>query len=199
MSAGRLALGWARLYTRGLPEDVRAGRLAEMESDVWEQRAAYGEGLRTELGVVSRSIRGVAADLSWRRSQRRGRMLLSRASIVRGGAWSLALLSYLVLVAAHAYASTALLGLGLYGADWPRGELMAHARTSAALLALLVAGTLVVTRHTRSGASLLAAGALLTPVAYPWGAAVYGPTGVAVAAAVVVLARRRQRASSAAS
>jgi hypothetical protein len=36
----RAVLAWARWYTRDLPDAIGADRLAELESDLFEQRAA---------------------------------------------------------------------------------------------------------------------------------------------------------------
>ena len=36
--AKALVLAWTRLYTAGLPDEMRARRCAEIESDVWEAR-----------------------------------------------------------------------------------------------------------------------------------------------------------------
>jgi hypothetical protein len=54
---------WVRLYTAGLPEQVRRDRRAELASDVFEQLAAGG-GRRA---VVGRTVRGAVDDLIWRR------------------------------------------------------------------------------------------------------------------------------------
>jgi hypothetical protein len=61
-----------RLYTAGLPTEVREARRAELESDLWEQEAGAA-GCRpttTALHVLRRFMLGIPADLSWR--QRRG-------------------------------------------------------------------------------------------------------------------------------
>jgi hypothetical protein len=61
---------WTRWYSVGLPPSVRDGRLAELESDLWEHRAearALGLGERGTAGAVLwRMVRGMPADLTWR-------------------------------------------------------------------------------------------------------------------------------------
>jgi len=66
VSGERLALWWVDRYTHGLSDDARAERRAEIASDLWEQRASLGPG--SQLAVASRCLRGVHADLSWRRA-----------------------------------------------------------------------------------------------------------------------------------
>ena len=66
---------WVRIYTRGLPADVRRDRLDEIDDDLWSQlRDAAGSGRPdTSLAgeIVARMVFGVPADLSWRLEQRR--------------------------------------------------------------------------------------------------------------------------------
>ncbi len=99
-------------------------------------------------------------------------------------------LSYLFLVATHGWGETALVELELYGSDWEPGDVEVFSRISGAVLTLLVLGLLILRRRPRTGASLLALGALATPIAFWWAAALYVPIGLAVTAAGVVLARR---------
>jgi len=53
---------WARLYTLGLPESIREARLAEIESDLWEQQRDFGD----PFNVFSRLLRGMLDDFRWR-------------------------------------------------------------------------------------------------------------------------------------
>ncbi|QFU88270.1 hypothetical protein [Amycolatopsis sp. YIM 10] len=61
---------WARFYTRGLPAPVAERRIAELDADLHDhlayERAARTGGTRIALGLLSRMIRGLPADLSWR-------------------------------------------------------------------------------------------------------------------------------------
>lgn len=203
MTATRLALRWVSFYTRGLTADARAGRLAEIESDLWEQRHDQGDGVATEVAITLRWLSGVCADLSWRRAQRRhGGRRLTAGSVARGGGWSLGAVSLVFLLSVQAYAATALVGLELYGGDWPEGELAAYAGLNASAMTVLLAGAATVRRLPRIGATLLVAGGIgsaILPLC-PALALLYGPPGVSVGAAGIVLARRlRQRASSATS
>ena len=178
------------LYTRGLPGSARADWRAEIASDLWEQRAAFGDGLETEVAILSRCLRGIPADLSWRQSRRWGQRMPTPCLVARGIGWSFALLSYLFLVATHGFGATAFVGLELYGSDWEPGDIEVFSRISAVVLVLLVAGVLLLNRLPRIGAALVTLGALVTPIAYWWGAPIYGPIGLAVTATSVVLARR---------
>ncbi|HEX5929439.1 MAG TPA: hypothetical protein VFY48_08600 [Solirubrobacterales bacterium] len=66
----QLVAAWARLYTRGLPSSLARRRIAEIEADLHDQIAAErarGAGDRgIALSVLSRMVRGFAADVSWR-------------------------------------------------------------------------------------------------------------------------------------
>ena len=110
--------------------------------------------------------------------------------VTRAASWSAALLSYIFLVVTHGWGATALVGLELYGGDWEAGDVEMFSRISGGILAFLVVGALLLSRLPRVGASLLALGALTTPIAFWWAAPMYVPIGVAVTAAGVVLARR---------
>ncbi|KQZ09586.1 hypothetical protein ASD23_15395 [Agromyces sp. Root1464] len=70
--ADRAVLAWGRWYTRDLPAEVAADRIAELESDVFEERAAAGDAAGAGRSIVGRAIRGVPADLAWRVARLRG-------------------------------------------------------------------------------------------------------------------------------
>ena len=53
---------WTRLYTLGMPESTREARLAEIESDLWEQQRDCDD----PFNVFSRLLRGMLDDFRWR-------------------------------------------------------------------------------------------------------------------------------------
>ena len=68
---------WVRVYSVGLPQDIRDTRRTEMESDLWEQHAydeASGKGRLSAWRLAARWLRGLADDLLWRMevTQRQG-------------------------------------------------------------------------------------------------------------------------------
>jgi hypothetical protein len=63
---------WVRLYTSGLPEQVRDQRRGEIASDVFEQYAAAGRTRPVRRAVAGRTVRGAVDDLVWRREVARG-------------------------------------------------------------------------------------------------------------------------------
>jgi hypothetical protein len=200
VNATRLALWWVDRYTRGVPEAARAGRRAELASDLWEHRAACGGGSRVELAIVSRCVRGMPADLAWRRARRHGGRLPSARTAARLAGRSIGLLAYAFLVGFHGYNATALAGLDLYGADWPPGDVVRYASISAVVLVLLLAGGILLRPFAAAGAGVLGTAALATCVVFWWAAPIFGPAGLAVVAPAVARARRRsQMVSSAAS
>jgi hypothetical protein len=190
VNATRIALLWVDLYTRGAPEAVRAARRAEIASDVWEHRAAMGTGRRVDLAVLSRCARGAPADVSWRAAQRGTRP--SARGAVRAAALALGLLGYLLLVGVHGYSAAALVGLDLYGGgDWPDGDLARYAGLSGVLLAVLLAGGVLLRRRPRLAIALLLLGTVGGCIAFRWAVALYGPAGTAVVVSAATLARRR--------
>lgn len=194
MRGDRLALWWVDRYTRGLQPDTRAERRAEIASDVWEQRNAASDTWSTQFAIVSRCLRGIPADLSWRRSRRRRyRALPGRGALLRGAGWAVAGAAYGLLVLQHAWFATALLGLDLYGEDWAPGDVELWSRIAGVLVVVLVGGAALLPAAPRCGALLLAGGAFGTAALMWWALPLLGPVAVAVTTAAVVLARRRGR------
>jgi hypothetical protein len=67
VTAERFTRGWVRTYTRGLSDEVRTARCEEIDSDLHEHRTTGAHG----AAIVGRTLRGVPADVSWRREERR--------------------------------------------------------------------------------------------------------------------------------
>jgi hypothetical protein len=68
--ASAVTRSWVRLYTRRLAADIRASRIAEIESDLWEHRRetaeAGAEPSDAGLQILARCLVGIPADLTWR-------------------------------------------------------------------------------------------------------------------------------------
>jgi hypothetical protein len=62
----RAVLAWARWYTRDLPDAIGADRLAELESDLFEERAAADGAPGVGRSILGRAVRGIPADIAWR-------------------------------------------------------------------------------------------------------------------------------------
>jgi hypothetical protein len=71
--ADAFALWWVDRYTAALADVVAERRRAEIRSDLWEQRSAAAQAhtpsALVALSVTRRVVAGMAADLSWRRTQ----------------------------------------------------------------------------------------------------------------------------------
>jgi hypothetical protein len=69
-----LVAWWVRFYTRGLPTAIARRRIGEIDADlhdhVADARARGADDRRIAAGVLSRMVRGVPADVSWRRRVR---------------------------------------------------------------------------------------------------------------------------------
>jgi hypothetical protein len=65
-----LVARWAWLYTRGLPAPIAERRIRELEADLHDHvahaRARGASDRRIAAGILSRMVRGLAADVSWR-------------------------------------------------------------------------------------------------------------------------------------
>jgi hypothetical protein len=70
-----LVVRWVRSYTRGLPSPIAARRVEEIDADLYDhiahERASGQPRGRIALGVLSRMIRGLPADIEWRRHEQR--------------------------------------------------------------------------------------------------------------------------------
>jgi hypothetical protein len=68
-----LVARWVRFYTRDLPTPIAQRRVDEIEADLHDHIAherAHGTGdWRIALGIASRMVRGLAADVAWRGRQ----------------------------------------------------------------------------------------------------------------------------------
>ena len=103
--AARFVRQWVRLYTLGLPAVDRDARLAEIESDIWEEvDFDRGQGKSSPLisfQICSRLLLGVPMDLSWRITGRGAeRDALGRSAKTlrqKGGALGLAFRSRLAV------------------------------------------------------------------------------------------------------
>jgi hypothetical protein len=67
---------WARFYTRNLPPAIAERRTDELDADLHDhiahERADGTNDRRLALGIAGRMLRGLAADLSWRRQTKKG-------------------------------------------------------------------------------------------------------------------------------
>lgn len=68
--AAALTRAWVRLYTIGMPADLRETRRGEIEADLWDQeKDAHEKGIPaavSEMEILLRAVLGVPDDLSWR-------------------------------------------------------------------------------------------------------------------------------------
>jgi hypothetical protein len=68
----RLTELWVRLYTIGLPEEVRKARQDEIKSDIWEHSQDLKRENKPITEIFSRLLRGIPADVIWRLNQSEG-------------------------------------------------------------------------------------------------------------------------------
>ena len=91
--AARFVRWWVRFYTLGLPASERDARIAELESDIWEQvefaRREGASGGFTTLQICTRLLFGTPMDLTWRLSRHgaeRTALDMGTKSMLQGGA-----------------------------------------------------------------------------------------------------------------
>jgi hypothetical protein len=76
-----LVARWVRVYTRELPTPIAQRRVDEINADLHDhiahERAHGASDRRIALGILSRMVRGLAADASWR-SRHAGRSPINR-------------------------------------------------------------------------------------------------------------------------
>ena len=90
--------GWTDCYTWRMDADVRAARIAQIESDLWEElRERSSEGMRLPLSIAARVVLGVPDDLAWRTTHD----LIFEGSVARSAAFG-AIVTFVAAIAAIA-------------------------------------------------------------------------------------------------
>jgi hypothetical protein len=181
MDGASLARRWAARYTRGLPPTVSEGRRAEIDSDVFEHQAVGG----THAAVMWRTLRGVPADLAWRREERQRMQASHRPTSRLRATWGVVTQNWFAPLAALVAAFDILFAIAV--ATEEGGTMPGRAVGPVVLLALaaLLLGGLWL--RWRAGAARLAqpAAAPRRPVSTRWLAALVGLLVVVLAMLVV--------------
>ena len=148
--ASLMVRAWVRLYTLGLPADVRDRRREEVASDLWEQQHEAGAG-----SVWLRVAGGMPADVTWRLGH-----------LFDGGALNVFLGAIMAL--ATAIGLLAAVAITAYGVR--EGEAAPMAAGPVLLLTTFaaVAGFRMAPRSPKRGAGLMVGAALPMAVIMPW-------------------------------
>ncbi len=166
--AAGLTRGWVRLYTRGLPADLRTARRAELESDLWEHAqwstTESRRPGRTALEIVERVVAGMVADLSWRLEHRGAQRHTTRP--LGGGDMARLMKNYGMVVLTLALgAFTISISIGVMAFDGGR-------RLQGAILfvagLLMLGGLIAVRNRLRGGRPAVALGAIVPGVLGVW-------------------------------
>jgi hypothetical protein len=143
-----LVTRWARFYTRDLPTPIAQRRIDEIDADLHDhighERARGTSDRRIALSILSRMVRGLAADTSWR-GQHAKATSVSRSAVGVVLATALVLLVPLVAMqftdevvwdlADFAFAGALLAGTGLMlQAAWRRARSNAYRLAAAVAL-----------------------------------------------------------------
>ena len=81
-AAAALVSVWTKVYTCGLPSEIRDRRREEIAADVWDQIAECGTSpVQLAAHLISRAAFGIADDLGWRVAQREARWSWTTAAV----------------------------------------------------------------------------------------------------------------------
>ena len=195
-AAVALAVGmtrtWVALYTLGLPRELRNGRRAEIDSDLWEQQRTArlqdqppGE---TALQLLTRLLLGILSDVTWRletghsvsgeRSIRMNEALYMRGLVAVGVA--LALLVVIVGVGSifNAFEDGD-------NSGWVWGGSLSALSGVAVMVGLLISRP-----NPLLGIGLVAAGAITIAVLWHWLLVITIPIGIALVTIAFFRARQ---------
>jgi hypothetical protein len=114
---------WVRLYTHGLPAEIRQDRRDEIDDDLWCQAREASEagraGRSLAIEVMTRLLIGIPADLTWRAEQSRiaGRQAQRRRDITVHAPAS----AVLAVIGGIGWV-VAPIPQGIVGTTWPEGN-----------------------------------------------------------------------------
>ena len=179
--ADLLARSWTVIYTKGVLAEVAERRRGEIRSDLFEHSLDAGVGPAQQLQVVGRVLRGVPADVAWRR--------VARASHRRGrGGAPRALRGLTTLVVALVAAFNVLAGVSAATADGAGWSYSAPLLIAAAMVVL---GLSLHEPSPRRATLFVVGGTVVPVVIFYWMAPIFIPALVLVSALVLTTARRR--------
>ena len=172
LAAGRdlssgVVRAWVGLYTRGLPAALAAERRAEIDADLWEEAVAafrFGQVDRLPAQRLSRLVRGMPSDITWRLDR-------ARAADTREGGISMrpTPIQWALLAAGAAMFGYALIATvpGLLTPDPTRWDGWGPYGFAAAA-ALGLAGIAIAIVRPGVGLVLTIAAAIIAGLAAPW-------------------------------
>jgi hypothetical protein len=199
----KLAIGltraWVRLYTKGLPPELRDDRRAEIESDLWEQgydgEANGHDPQETGAEVLLRLVAGLPADLTWRLGQIGARRSAGKNSsiLAKGGNLMQTVLEKGMMGLTLVLGLFWILVLPINAMDGG-GSVFGVVLVVAVGIAL-VTGVLVSGRLPWLGVGLVALGSLVGAAATYWMLVITLPVAIVLIASAVFRARRLTRRS----
>ena len=184
---------WLAFYTAGLAAGVRQDRRDEVRSDLWEHRddaERHGRPVGSiEAEIALRCLRGMGADVAWRRRQQHARPLPARVAIGMG--WTVAALgcALLVVVPAGIVAGYAISPAMRSDPHW-----IPFLLTGTAIVAVQVFGMALAVRRRRLGLTVVGVGLWSVVAAMTWAWPIVVPAAVASSGGLFRLARRRPAA-----
>lgn len=200
--AATVVRGWVAVYTRGLPGELRDGRRAEIESDLWAHAEdAYVAGhppTSLDAEMLVRLATGIPADIAWRWSHQVPARPLQTKDIGMHEPRShqaLTVIGVGLAAIGLAFAVLNVVAIQQNTDDRPSDVLAASAGAVAMMagLALALVGLLIVSRNPTVARQLAIVGAAViggtTLLVFAWA----WPIGIAMALpAVIGVVRARQ-------
>ncbi len=181
--ADRVAQSWTAIYTRGLLAEVAERRRDEIRSDLFEHSLEAGVGRAQQVQVVGRVLRGIPADVAWRRVARAP----SRRRFGTGEPRALSGPTTLVLALVAVFDVWAGVGaVNAEGAGWR------YAAPLFIAAAMIVLGLYRREASPRRATLLIVAGATVPVVIFSWMAPIFIPGWLLISALVVTTEPRRR-------
>ena len=167
-----LARAWTKLYTAGLGRELRTSRLAEIESDLWDQQetdAADGVSRgATAMDMFARLVTGLTDDIAWRVERRghnkRRKTMLSNIS---ANGWKQNALWALSLILA-AFCLMSGVGIAIGMEDASAAEKVAYAASAFIAGLLIIVGFVAMKARPILASALIVSGAIVASVVFWW-------------------------------
>lgn len=189
------AVAWTRVYTRGLPDALRARREAEIRSDLFEHvhAASHADTDPTRVGleVLVRVLTGLPADLAWRWGSLNGRhvgvpisrrlmTMIARIFTAAGAAATVLLGTFI---------ATNGLGIAIEGGDGGERYVLLGA-VEILVGVLLIGGVVVAPRVPKWSVAMIAVAVVGAAAIHYWMWIVFAAIGAVLLAAAAVRTKR---------
>lgn len=191
-----LAEGWTRLYTCGLPPDLREDRRAEIASDLWEHQhdaeVKQESATRAALEILIRLVAGMPADCAWRLESGAGTRTKKRSMAMHTTSRTMQILTITACIIVIGLMGASGIGITLRG--WQHDTDLSWMLTGAIPLLIgmpaILTGVLTAPSHPVRAITLVMVGVLITVVVWFWVFMITIPLGIGLIALSYQRAKR---------